>query len=77
MHEATPAPSAPLGLPMVYLVDDEDVLRDAMASDALAPAGVYVGTNTGQLFHSADEGDTWQQARTLFPPIQSVGTATI
>jgi two-component system, LuxR family, response regulator DctR len=31
MHEATPAPSAPLGLPMVYLVDDEDVLRDAMA----------------------------------------------
>ena len=34
MHEATsppPAPSALLGLPMVYLVDDEEVLREAMA----------------------------------------------
>jgi two-component system response regulator DctR len=28
---ATAAPSPPLGLPMVYLVDDEEVLRDAMA----------------------------------------------
>src|SRR6188768_652275 len=28
---AVAAPSPPLGLPMVYLVDDEEVLRDAMA----------------------------------------------
>ncbi len=54
-----------------------NVLRDAMASDALQPAGVYVGTNTGQLFHSADEGDSWRQAEPLFPAINSVGTATL
>ena len=62
------------GLPAGAFVN---VLRDAMGSDALVPAGVYVGTNTGQLFHSADEGDTWRQAAMLFPPIQSVDTATI
>jgi two-component system, LuxR family, response regulator DctR len=31
MHDAGSAPAAPLGMPMVYLVDDEEVLRDAMA----------------------------------------------
>jgi two-component system, LuxR family, response regulator DctR len=31
MHELLNRPHAPLGLPMVYLVDDEEVLRDAMA----------------------------------------------
>ncbi len=54
-----------------------NVLRDGMAVDALHPVGVYVGTNTGQLFRSADEGDCWQQAPSLFPAINSVGTATL
>ena len=54
-----------------------DVLRDGMAVDELPTVGVYVGTNTGQLFTSDDEGDSWRQAPTLFPPIQSVTTATI
>ena len=54
-----------------------NVLRDGMATDTPEPAGVYIGTNTGQLFHSRDEGDTWQQAPALFPAINSVGTATI
>ena len=31
MREATPPTAAPMGLPVVYLVDDEEVLRDAMA----------------------------------------------
>jgi two-component system, LuxR family, response regulator DctR len=31
MRETMLAPSPPLGLPMVYLVDDEEVLRDALA----------------------------------------------
>ena len=53
------------------------VLREGMAVDALQPAGLYIGTNTGQLFHSADEGDSWRQASTLFPGINSVGTATL
>ena len=35
------------------------ILRDAMISDDLDPVGVYFGTSTGQVFASADEGDTW------------------
>ena len=30
-HAMTPPPSPPLGLPMGYLVDDEVVVRDALA----------------------------------------------
>lgn len=53
------------------------VLREGMAVDALQPAGVYIGTNTGQLYLSSDEGDSWRQADALFPSINSVGTATL
>ena len=35
------------------------VLREAMATDRLEPAGVYFGTSTGALYGSADEGDSW------------------
>ena len=35
------------------------VLRQAMATDKLTPAGVYFGTSSGALFASADEGDSW------------------
>ncbi len=54
-----------------------NVLRHGMAVDVLRPAGLYVGTNTGQLFHSADEGDSWRQAPTHFPRINSVGAVTV
>ncbi|MBI4337926.1 MAG: exo-alpha-sialidase, partial [Chloroflexi bacterium] len=54
-----------------------NVLREGMAVDALRPAGLYLGTNTGQLYFSADEGDSWRQAAPLFPPVNSVGTATL
>src|SRR5438093_302383 len=36
-----------------------NVLRDAMAVDALDPAGVYFGTSGGQVYASADAGDSW------------------
>ena len=36
------------------------VLREAMASDNLSPAGLYAGTDTGQLFYSRDDGDSWE-----------------
>ncbi|MGI8971200.1 MAG: WD40/YVTN/BNR-like repeat-containing protein [Dehalococcoidia bacterium] len=64
-----------MGLPQkdAYL----DVLREGLAVDRLQPVGVYVGTNTGQLFSSADEGDSWHQAEAAFPGINSVGTATL
>ena len=54
-----------------------NILRDGMAVDSLEPAGVYIGTNTGQLYVTADEGDSWQQVPGMFPPINSVGVAVI
>jgi photosystem II stability/assembly factor-like uncharacterized protein len=53
------------------------VLREAMATDTLDEAGIYVGTNTGQLFHSRDSGETWDLLADYLPPIQSVETAVI
>lgn len=53
------------------------VLREAMAVDRLDPAGVYIGTNTGQLFASSDEGEHWQLAADFLPPIWSVEAAVI
>lgn len=48
------------------------VLREAMAVDRLDPAGVYFGTSTGQLYGSADEGETWAKIAGNLPPIWSV-----
>jgi photosystem II stability/assembly factor-like uncharacterized protein len=53
------------------------VLREAMAADTLDPAGIYVGTSTGQVFGSHDEGESWQQICTNLPPIWSVESALI
>ena len=36
-----------------------NVLRDAMAVDSLDPCGVYFGTTGGQVYASADAGDSW------------------
>jgi photosystem II stability/assembly factor-like uncharacterized protein len=53
------------------------VLRQAMATDRLAPAGVYFGTSTGALFASADEGDTWRCVAQHLPAILSVETLVV
>jgi photosystem II stability/assembly factor-like uncharacterized protein len=53
------------------------VFREGLATDGCDPAGVYVGTGTGQLFYSRDEGDNWDTLADTLPPIYSVGTATI
>ena len=53
------------------------VLRQAMATDSLDPAGVYVGANTGTLFASADEGDSWTCIAQHLPSILSVETLVI
>jgi photosystem II stability/assembly factor-like uncharacterized protein len=53
------------------------VLREAMATDTLEPAGIYFGTSTGQLFGSVDEGETWQLLADYLPPIWSVETAAV
>jgi photosystem II stability/assembly factor-like uncharacterized protein len=53
------------------------VLRRAMATDRLDPAGVYFGTNTGALFASADEGDSWTCIAQHLPLITSVETQVL
>lgn len=53
------------------------VLRQAMATDALDPAGVYFGTNTGSLFASTDEGDSWACIAQHLPLILSVETLSL
>jgi hypothetical protein len=53
------------------------VLREAMAADSLDPAGIYAGTDTGQLFYSRDDGDSWELLADYLPPILSVETAVV
>lgn len=53
------------------------VLRDALATDDLDPAGIYVGTDTGQLFYSRDDGDSWDLLADFLPPITSVEAAVV
>ena len=51
------------------------VLRLAMATDGHDVPGLYFGTSTGQVFASADEGDTWQEIAGYLPPVWSVEVA--
>jgi photosystem II stability/assembly factor-like uncharacterized protein len=53
------------------------VLRQALATDQCAPAGVYFGTNSGSLFASADEGDNWNCIAQHLPIILSVETMLV
>lgn len=48
------------------------VLRQAMATDAADPAGVYFGTNTGSIFASLDEGESWDEIARHLPTVLSV-----
>ena len=52
-------------------------LREAMAVDALDDAGVYVGTNTGQVFYSRNNGDAWGLLTDFLPPVLSVEAAVV
>lgn len=53
------------------------VLRQAMATDSLDPAGVYFGTSTGELYGSRDEGGSWKPIAEHLPPILSVETLVL
>jgi photosystem II stability/assembly factor-like uncharacterized protein len=54
-----------------------NVLRDAMAVDALDPCGVYFGTTGGQVYVSADSGDTWTAITRDLPGVLSVEVQTL
>jgi photosystem II stability/assembly factor-like uncharacterized protein len=54
-----------------------NVLRDAMAVDRADPCGVYFGTTGGQVYASADEGDSWQAIVRDLPAVLSVEVQTL
>jgi photosystem II stability/assembly factor-like uncharacterized protein len=54
-----------------------NVLRDAMAVDTLDKCGVYFGTSGGQVYASADAGDTWAPIVRDLPPVLSVEVQTL
>jgi photosystem II stability/assembly factor-like uncharacterized protein len=49
-----------------------NVLRDAMTVDTLDSCGVYFGTTGGQVYASADSGDTWTPIVRDLPAVVSV-----
>jgi photosystem II stability/assembly factor-like uncharacterized protein len=54
-----------------------NVLRDAMAVDSLDKCGVYFGTTGGQVYASADAGDTWTAIARDLPAVLSVEVQTL
>jgi len=54
-----------------------NVLRDSMAVDALDPCGVYFGTTGGQVYASADSGDSWTAIVRDLPSVVSVEVQTL
>jgi photosystem II stability/assembly factor-like uncharacterized protein len=53
------------------------VLREGLAIDALDTPGLYFGTSTGQVFVSADEGESWSEIASYLPGITSVEVAVV
>ncbi len=54
-----------------------NVLRDAMAVDSLQSCGVYFGTTGGQVYASANSGDTWAPIVRDLPAVLSVEVQTL
>ena len=54
-----------------------DVLREAMAVDRFDPCGVYFGTTGGQVYVSADGGDSWNAIVRDLPAVLSVEVQTL
>jgi photosystem II stability/assembly factor-like uncharacterized protein len=54
-----------------------NVLRDSMAVDSLDPCGVYFGTTGGQVYASANAGDSWSAVVRDLPAVLSVEVQTL
>ena len=54
-----------------------NVLRDAMAVDSLDKCGVYFGTTGGQVYGSANAGNSWAPIAEYLPPVLSVEAQTL
>ena len=66
LHDGLPQRNAYLG-----------VLREGMTIDSEDEPGLYFGTSTGQIFASADEGDSWSEIASYLPGIWSVEVASV
>src|SRR4051812_6066554 len=53
------------------------VLREGMAIDTHESPGLYFGTSTGQVFASADAGESWSEIASYLPAISSVEVAIL
>jgi photosystem II stability/assembly factor-like uncharacterized protein len=54
-----------------------NVLRDSMAVDSLDKCGIYFGTSGGQVYASADAGDSWIPIVRDLPAVLSVEVQTL
>ncbi len=63
------------GLPQTHCY--VNVLRDATAVDTLDPCGLYFGTTGGQVYASADAGETWDAIVRDLPAVLSVEAQTL
>jgi len=54
-----------------------NVLREAMAVDSLEPCGIYFGTTGGQVYVSADAGESWAPIVRDLPAVLSVEVQTL
>jgi photosystem II stability/assembly factor-like uncharacterized protein len=53
------------------------VLRDALTVDDSDPAGVYFGNRNGEVYASANDGDSWQQLASHLPDVLCVRAAVV
>jgi photosystem II stability/assembly factor-like uncharacterized protein len=53
------------------------VMRDAMCADTADPAGLYLGTRSGEVYASADEGESWRQVAAGLPDVMCVKVGVV
>jgi photosystem II stability/assembly factor-like uncharacterized protein len=54
-----------------------NILRDAMSIDTLDSCGIYFGTTGGQVYASADSGDSWNAIVRDLPAVTSIEVQTL
>ncbi len=57
--------------------DYQSVYREGLDTDGLDSEGVYVGTSNGEMYASADRGDSWMRLPGTLPPVLSVTAAVV
>jgi hypothetical protein len=65
----------PKGLPQEHAF--VRIYREGMATDRLDSVGIHIGTNTGKIFASNDEGDSWYTLANHLPPVYAVSASVV